>query len=183
MQRLAEAAAFAVEQFAHVERKGNGVPYVTHLFAVAALVGEYGGDEDQMVAALLHDWLEDIDGASLDELRRRFGQRVAKIVLACSDALDRPKPPWRPRKEKHLEHLRTQDADVKLVACADKLHNSRCLLRDAERRGDAAYAMFNADKASVLWYYRTNVAVLGEGWSSPMLDELREVVDALHALR
>lgn len=173
---LARASAFTVREFSGVVRKGSGVPYVTHLFAVSALVGEYGGDEEQMVAALLHDWLEDIDGASMERLRAHFGDRVAEIVLACSDATTRPKPPWQERKDHHLAHVRGQSADVKLVAAADKLHNATCVLLDLTHNGDACFDFFNAPKDKVLWYYRAMVTALADGWDHPLLDRLDGVV-------
>jgi (p)ppGpp synthase/HD superfamily hydrolase len=173
---LADAADFTVRAFDGVIRKGSGAPYVTHLFAVSALVGEFGGDEEQMAAALLHDYLEDIEGSSIDELSRRFGARVADIVLACSDTTTRPKPPWQERKDKHLAHLRQQTSEVRLVAACDKLHNATCLLLDATRDGDAAFDCFNASKERVLWYYRAAVSALGEGWQHPVLERLDGVV-------
>ena len=179
---LADAADFTVRAFDGVIRKGSGAPYVTHLFAVSAFVGEFGGDEEQMAAALLHDYLEDIEGSSVEELTRRFGQRVARIVLACSDTTVRPKPPWQERKDAHLAHLREQPAEVRLVAACDKLHNATCLLVDTTRDGDAAFDCFNADKKRVLWYYRAAVTALGEGWEHPVLERLSAVVGELEAV-
>lgn len=176
---LADAADFTVRAFAGVIRKGSGAPYVTHLFAVSAFVGEFGGDEEQMAAALLHDYLEDIEGSSMDELTRRFGERVARIVLACSDTTIRPKPPWQERKDAHLAHLREQTPDVRLVAACDKLHNATCLLVDTTRDGDAAFECFNATKECVLWYYRAAVTALRDGWEHPVLDRLDVVVTEL----
>ncbi len=173
---LADAADFTVRAFDGVIRKGSGVPYVTHLFAVSALVGEFGGDEEQMVAALLHDYLEDVDGSSMDELTRRFGARVASIVLACSDTTTRPKPPWQERKDAHLAHLRHESPDVRLVAACDKLHNATCLMLDHARYGDAAFECFNAPKERVLWYFRAVVSALGTGWRHPALERLDAVV-------
>src|SRR5688572_11525072 len=129
--RIGEALKLAADAFASRQRKGNGAPYLTHLLAVATIVMENGGDEDQIAAAALHDYLEDIPGSSARELEERFGERVARIVIALSDTTDpKNKAPWRPRKEKHLASLRHEPADVKLVSAADKLHNARCLVAD-----------------------------------------------------
>src|SRR5438874_6528572 len=107
-------------------RKGVGTPYIAHPMAVCALVLEAGGDEDQAIAALLHDTAEDHGGRKrLEDIRQRFGERVAAIVEGCTDSLDRPKPPWRVRKEHYLGHLAQASDDVLLVALADKLHNAR----------------------------------------------------------
>jgi (p)ppGpp synthase/HD superfamily hydrolase len=179
--RLARAAALATHEFDGVLRKATGVPYVTHLYAVAALVGEHGGDEDQMIAALLHDWLEDVDGASVERLEVEFGPRVARIVLACSDTTVRPKPPWRERKERHLAHLRVQEPDVKLIVAADKLHNARCLLRDVRSNGDDAFRPFNASKEDTLWYYDAATGAIAHEYAHPIVDDLRRTVDRLLA--
>ena len=107
--RFDRAVALAVEAFRPVRRKGSRVPYITHLMMVCAIVGEHGGSEDQMIAAVLHDYLEDIEGSSVALLEREFGPQVAEYVLALSDTTTRPKPPWRERKEAYLAllpHLR-----------------------------------------------------------------------------
>ncbi len=179
---LADAAHFTVRAFDGVIRKGSGAPYVTHLFAVSALVGEFGGDEEQMVAALLHDYLEDIEGSSMDELTLRFGARVSSIVLACSDTTTRPKPPWQARKNAHLAHLRDQPPEVRLVVACDKLHNATCLLVDTTRDGDAAFECFNANKERVLWYYRAAVMAISDGWQHPVVERLDAVVTDLEAV-
>lgn len=180
MQLLARAAAFAVEEFSSKTRKGSGAPYITHLFAVAALVGEHGGSEVEMAAALLHDWLEDIDGATLNRLNQEFGPAVSQIVLACSDTVTRPKPPWKDRKTRHLKHMRRQPEKVKRVLAADKLHNGSALLADVRAQGNVAFDIFNAPRDDVLWYYREAHAALADGWSHPLLDELGAVVRALN---
>lgn len=178
---LSRAAAYTVAAFDGVVRKGSGAPYVTHLFAVSALVGEFGGDEEQMAAGLLHDLLEDIEGSSVEDLEQRFGARVARLVLACSDTTVRPKPPWQERKDRHLAHLREQSAEVRLVVAADKLHNATCLVYEIQQMGDAAFDCFNAPKERVLWYYRAAVSALAEGWEHPILARLDATVSAMEA--
>src|SRR5580693_7914935 len=115
-------------------RKGTSTPYVAHLLAVAATVLEYGGDEDLAIAALLHDSVEDQGGnARLEDVRNRFGQRVAKVVEACSDSLadtakGERKAQWQERKMAYLVHLQMADEDVLRVSLADKVHNARAIL-------------------------------------------------------
>ena len=122
--RFDRAFAFARHLHRDQFRKGTAIPYTAHLLAVAALVLEDGGDEDQAVAALLHDAVEDHGGLGrLEEIRQLFGERVAEIVEGCSDSFTIPKPPWRERKERYIEHLRHADAGVRRVSLADKLHN------------------------------------------------------------
>lgn len=180
--RLDQALAFVADAFRHTRRKGSGAPYLTHLLAVTALVGEHGGDEDQMVAALLHDYLEDIEGGSAEEIERLFGARVTGFVLALSDTTSRPKPAWRERKWRYVQELARETADLKLISSADKLHNARSVVNDQRRTGDAVFGRFNASRAQTLWYYRAVVAALGHGFDHAILDELRETVASMHEL-
>lgn len=178
--RLDDALALATDAFRHIVRKGSGVPYLTHLLQVMVTVGEHGGDEDQMIAAVLHDYLEDIEGATQRGLEERFGARVAGFVEALSDTMVRPKPPWKERKLAYIELLRAKSHHLKLVSAADKHHNASSILRDHGRVGDAVFERFTANKAQTLWYYRAVTAALGEGWQHPLLDELGQVVMQVH---
>jgi GTP pyrophosphokinase len=164
-------------------RKGTRIPYMSHLLAVAALVLEDGGNEtDAIVAALLHDAVEDSGGAArLTDIRRRFGSDVADIVEACSDTDIIPKPPWRERKEAHLAHLRAAPPRVLRVAAADKLHNLRAILRDYRIHGEALWPRFNASRGDILWYYRQMLALLGTVGSTSLAGELRQTLDELDA--
>ena len=174
--RLDLAAAFAIDAFRDKVRKTTSIPYVTHLFAVAALVGEHGGDEDQICAALLHDVLEDVDGVTAGDLELRFGSRVARLVVALSDTVTRPKAPWKERKTRYLAQLRAEPAEIKLVSAADKLHNAISIRRDWRRIGDTVYERFSVPKSDTLWYFREVTEALGDGWSHLLLDELRDEV-------
>ncbi len=117
-------------------REGTRIPYITYLLAVASIVGENGGTEDEVVA-LLHDAPEDQGGeATLDDLRANFGDEVAKIVDGCTDTYQDPKPPWRERKERYLAHLASASDAVRLVSFADKLHNARAVLSDYRVLGE-----------------------------------------------
>jgi (p)ppGpp synthase/HD superfamily hydrolase len=175
-QRFEEALVFATQAHAAQQRKGTEIPYVGHLLGVTSLVIDDGGDEDEAVAALLHDVVEDQGGAErLAEIRERFGPCVAKIVSGCSDADIVPKPPWRKRKEAYLEHLRAADASVVRVSLADKLHNARAILLDYRRHGDRLWQRFNPE-ADQLWYYRSLVDVYRCSSDSPLVEELARVV-------
>lgn len=180
-KRFDEAVAMAVDSFRWTFRKSTTVPYVTHLFSVTALVGEYGGDEDQLIAAVLHDWLEDIPGARVDVLEARFGARVARMVAALSDSTTLPKPPWRARKEAYLAHLAHEPAEVKLISAADKLHNCRTIRRDLRENGLAVFDRFAGKRDGTLWYYESLVPALATGWAHPLLDQLRVEVAGLVA--
>ena len=177
--RFSSALALALDLHGTQLRKGTGVPYMTHLMAVCALVGEYGGDEDLMIAALLHDTLEDCsDRISLPQIVERFGWRVGSVVDGCSDCVKTPKPPWQQRKQAYLDRLAGEKADVKLVASCDKLHNCTALLRDSRLLGDSHWARFNASKEQQAWYLRSCVDALRQGWWNPILAPLEEVVSA-----
>lgn len=181
-RRFDEAALYALEKHRAQRRKGSGVPYATHLFAVAAMVGERGGDEEQMMAALLHDVIED-QGVSGLELEQRFGARVRRIVEGCTDAFASPKPPWRERKQRYLDEVPTKGADVLLVSACDKLHNALSIARDAADPavGARVWERFSAGREGSLWYYRALVPAFRAGLAHPVVDELERAVYALEA--
>lgn len=181
--RLGAAFALTISVHGDQRRKGDGVPYLTHLMAVSALVGEFGGDEDLMIAGLLHDALEDQPHRiTLAEITERFGWRVARVVEGCSDCRAKPKPPWEDRKHAFLERLPLQGPDVRLVTAADKLHNATSLVRAVRDQGDAAWAVYNAPKQRQCWYLRSCVTALRSGWSHPIVDALDATVSELERL-
>ena len=183
-RRFDDAVALALDGFRGITRKGSGAPYITHLFAVTALVGEHGGDEDQLIAAMLHDAIEDVPGIDRATLEARFGARVARLVVALSDCEgEDPKPPWKQRKVAYLTHLRHQPAEVKLISCADKLHNAQSIVVDHGIVGSAIFDRFTGGREGTLWYYGSLPEILGNGWDSPLLRALSRTVDALLALR
>jgi len=171
-------------------RKGSEVPYLAHLLSVSALVLERGGDEDQAIAALLHDTAEDHGGeAQLAGIAERYGDDVAGIVRDLSDSLEEEgaaKEAWWTRKAVYLRHLETATSDrALLVSAADKLHNGAATLEDRRRLGDALWARFNPDagQQGQRWYYRRLTEVFERRGADPILTErLREVVDQLDAV-
>jgi len=178
--RFGSALTLAHELHAGQFRKGTAIPYVSHVLAVAGIVLDYGGDEDEAIAALLHDAVEDCGGAPvLADIRCRFGDCVAGIVAACSDTDQMPKPPWQARKEAYLAHLRDAPASVRLVSAADKLHNARAILADYRQIGNALWDRFNATKAQTLWYYRALVEAFEAHGRTPLVSELARTVDAI----
>lgn len=181
--RMEQALATACRIHADQRRKGSGIPYLTHLLAVCAIVGEYGGDEDQMIAALLHDTLEDRpERFSRSDIVELFGWRVAHIVVGCSDCTAKPKPPWEQRKRAYLARLRHHDPGVKLVSAADKLHNTRALVRDLKSSGDVIWARFNATREQQCWYLRGCVDALRDDWRHSVVDHLDHDVSELETL-
>jgi (p)ppGpp synthase/HD superfamily hydrolase len=178
--RFAEAFAYAARLHAQQVRKGTTVPYLSHLMSVAALVLEDGGDEDEAIAGLLHDAVEDQGGKpTLVEIERLFGARVARIVLGCTDSDVVPKPPWRERKERYVAHLAHAEPDVRRVSSADKLHNARSILTDYRVVGDALWSRFTAGKDETLWYYRSLVSAFRAAGGGRLVDELDLVVSEL----
>lgn len=182
-QRFEEALTYALRLHAQQKRKGTTIPYISHLLAVAALVLEDGGCEDEAIAALLHDAIEDQGGEPIrQEIRRRFGQRVVEIVNGCTDTDQTPKPPWLERKKQYLEHLRSANPQILRVSVADKLHNARSVLSDLRRHGEAVWQRFNGGRDGTLWYYRQLVQIFRERCTSFLVEELDRVVSELERI-
>jgi (p)ppGpp synthase/HD superfamily hydrolase len=178
--RFLKAFLFAAEKHKGQVRKASTTPYIAHLMGVASLTLEFGGDEDIAIAALLHDVVEDCGGAPvLKEVRRRFGSRVAKIVEGCTDSATDPKPPWRERKETYIRHLKSADADTRLVSAADKLNNVRSILSDHRDVGEVVWERFNGGREGTLWYYRALVQEFKRGKANRLIRELELAVEEL----
>ena len=181
--RFQQAFDFAMELHAGQTRKQSEVPYIAHLLGVAALVLEDGGDEDQAIAALLHDGPEDQGGQeTLDEIKAQFGPRVAQIVEDCSDTFETPKPDWRTRKEDHLARVKDFGPETCRVMLADKLYNARSLVNDLLREGEAAWEKFKGKKEGTLWYYRQMHARLSEKLPGGLADQLGRTIAEIEGL-
>lgn len=180
--KLAEALDYAITLHRYQARKGSGIPYVSHLLSVCALVLEHGGTETEAIAALLHDAAEDQGGyETLEEIKSRFGEAVADIVLACSDSITEPKPPWRERKEAYISHVRNADSSVALVSAADKLHNARAILADYRVLGDDLWQRFNAGPEDIQWYYSSLARAFGETQApDALVADLKNTVETLY---
>lgn len=153
--RFDDALAYASRLHRAQARKGSGIPYVSHLLAVAAIALENGADEDQAIAALLHDAVEDQGGlARLEEIRARYGEGVAAIVADCTDSTEAHKPAWRPRKEAYIASLAHKPARSLAVSLADKTHNAAAINADLRAHGDAVWSRFTGKKDGTLWDYR-----------------------------
>jgi len=181
--RFAAAMAYAYQVHQGQRRKGTGIPYIAHILGVAALALEYGADEEEAIAALLHDAAEDGGGeATLAEIRARFGDTVGDIVLGCSDSLvedPEDKLPWQERKENYLAHLEHASQSVCLVSAADKLHNVRSIIRDYHEHGDAIWDRFQGRRDGTLWYYETVADMLIRRHRTQLTLDLQEDVDKL----
>lgn len=181
--QFTKALVYATELHATQVRKGSGVPYIAHLLGVASLALEYGGTEEEAIAALLHDAIEDQGGAPIRvEIQRRFGDRVAAIVEGCTDTDVTPKPPWRERKEAYIAHISHASASVRLVSAADKLYNAQSILKDYRLIGEELWQRFTGKKEGTLWYYRSLVEAFRQAGSTPLIEELDRVVSELESL-
>jgi len=170
--RFDDALVWASELHRAQRRKGSGTPYLSHLLAVAGLVLEHGGDEDQAIAGLLHDTIEDTD-ATRGDISGRFGERVADIVVACTDTDVQPKPPWLARKQAYIDELQWVPADALLVSLADKVHNARTIATDHARDGDVYFSVFKGKLDGSRWYYRR----LADVYEARIAELPAEVID------
>jgi len=180
-ERFEEALAHAARLHKTQTRKGSETPYINHLLAVAAIVGENGGTEDEVIAALLHNAIEDTDETK-ESLSERFGENVAEIVEGCSDADAIPKPPWKVRKETYIAHIKTAPPSALVVSSADKLHNARSILSDYREVGEGLWSRFRGGREGTLWYYRALVEAYESVGSSPVIEEFERVVEEIETL-
>lgn len=175
--RFDEAFQYAHRLHRTQTRKGTTVPYISHLMVVAALVIEHGGTEDQAIAALLHDAVEDQGGVErLSEIRKKFGDNIATIVSDCTDAWTEPKPEWRPRKEAYLALLPGKSRESLLVSVADKTHNAETILFDYRALGDRVWERFNGGAEGTRWYYSALAEVFSKAMPGPLADRLSRSV-------
>ena len=181
--RFEKALVYAARLHATQYRKGTSRPYLAHLLGVASIVLTHGGDEDEAIAALLHDAVEDQGGLkTLRAIRKKFGARVARIVDGCTDSYTVPKPPWLERKKEYLRHLRRADSSVRLVSAADKLYNAREILDDYRTRRDSVFDRFKGGKKGTIWYYREVARILRRKGPRTLVRELDRVVTELERL-
>jgi (p)ppGpp synthase/HD superfamily hydrolase len=195
--RFVAALDWAIELHGSQRKKGSDVPYVAHLLAVAGLVLDDSGTEKQAAAALLHDALEDTD-ATADEIRRRFGRKVARIVVACTDVpadiptdgrkrskrSKRDASTWRARKERSIAKLLdpATPTGVLRVRAADALVNARAIVADLRRIGPETWSRFNAGAVDQLWYHRSVAVALQQRHPGLLTDELRVTVREMERL-
>ncbi len=183
-KRFLDAVEYAFYLHAGQKRKGTKTPYISHLMGVSSLVLEHGGTEDEAIAALLHDAVEDQGGKdTLEAIHTLFGSKVATIVKGCTDALDTPKPPWKERKKEYIKHLhRTRNKSVRLVSASDKLHNARAILADYRQHKEKLWKRFHVGKDEQLWYYEELVKVFRKKGPRSLAAELDSVVTELNGL-
>lgn len=186
--RLIQAFQFAAHEHRCQSRKGTKIPYISHLMSVSALVMENGGDEDQAIAGLLHDVIEDAEPpSSVPQIRKAildlFGPRVLSLVEGCTDGepdASGEKSPWRERKEVYLDHLQHEPEELLLVSCCDKLHNARAILTDLNTHGNVLFDRFTGRQLGTLWYYRKLVTIFEK--RLPSIVAVRELANTVKAI-
>lgn len=151
--KLFEAIELAARAHRGQFRKGTKIPYLTHPFGVGMNLLECGFPLALVIAGFLHDTLEDTNVKETD-IRKRFGERVLKIVRGATEP-EHGNKPWKDRKEHTIGHLRSAAQDVVIVSCADKLDNIRSLIRDHQRIGAKLWKRFNAPQEDQRWYYQS----------------------------
>ncbi len=191
--RYTQALDYARQAHATQTRKGTAIPYLSHLLGVSALVLDHGGDEDQAIAGLLHDVIEDCGEKHEAIVHERFGERVVAIVLACTDSTEEAKSvldtqearlaDWWQRKIAYLHHLRDASDDALLVSCCDKLHNAHAIVSDMEHSGFglAVFDRFTAKRDGTLRYYHSISRVFTERGVAAA-GQLDAVVARMHQL-
>ena len=178
--------AVSVANYAHYDqtRKGSAIPYISHALAVASLAIEFGATEDQAIAALLHDAIED-GGAEYEQvILVNFGESVLAMVKGCTDGVpdaNGAKADWWDRKSAYLEHLEKASDDVLLVSGADKLHNARAIVIDLQEIGPAVFDRFKAGMKGTLWYYRSLADIFSRR-GAPMAKQLEGAVSQMENL-
>jgi (p)ppGpp synthase/HD superfamily hydrolase len=176
MDIVEKALQFASKAHVDQYRKNTDIPYISHPVAVGMILMKAGYSEELITAGLLHDTVEDTE-ITLDDIQREFGATVAEIVAGCSEP-DKSLS-WKERREHTLEFLKTASEDIRAVACADKLHNIRSIIRDFEELGDEVWNRFNAGKEQQKWYYTNIVESLGFQSAFPLVNELQVEVNRL----
>jgi len=182
--KIAKALELAIKAHDGQYRKTTAIPYIAHPMGVASIALEHGADEEQTMAALLHDAVEDGGAEYAEQIRAEFGDRVADIVAGCTDGVPDAsgnKAPWAERKDAYLKHLRAASDDVLLVSGSDKLHNARTIVEDLSKIGQDVFKRFSSSKEQTLWYYE-NLAQIFSSRGSPVAKALTETVDQMKRL-
>jgi (p)ppGpp synthase/HD superfamily hydrolase len=184
MSKLPTALALALDAHKKQIRKGTNIPYISHPMAVASIALEYGATEEQAVAALLHDAIEDGGEPYADSIEALFGSHILNLVQGCTDGTPDQtgkKAPWKDRKTAYLEHLQGASDEVLLVSCSDKLHNARAIVSDLITEGPSVFNRFSATTEQTLWYYR-QLANVFTNRKTPPAKALESAVSQMEAL-
>jgi GTP pyrophosphokinase len=184
MPKLSNALALAIQAHEGQVRKGTKIPYIAHPMAVSAIALEFGATEDQAVAALLHDAIEDGGNKYANIIKAQFGEHIHNLVQGCTDGTPNQqgqKAPWLERKTAYLRHLEEASDEVLLVSCSDKLHNARAIVSDLINEGPSVFERFSSTPEETLWYYR-QLANVFTNRKTPPAKALESAVSQMEAL-
>ena len=184
MTKLSNALALAIQAHEGQVRKGTKIPYIAHPMAVSAIALEFGATEDQAVAALLHDAIEDGGNKYANIIKAQFGEHIHNLVQGCTDGTPNQqgqKEPWLERKTAYLRHLEEASDEVLLVSCSDKLHNARAIVSDLINEGPSVFERFSSTPEQTLWYYR-QLANVFTNRKTPPAKALESAVSQMEAL-
>ena len=184
LNKLSPALALAIEAHQNQIRKSTQIPYISHPLAVASIALEFGASEDQAIAALLHDAIEDGGNKYANIIKAQFGDHVHDLVQGCTDGTPDhtgQKAPWLERKTAYLEHLQKVSDDILLVSCSDKLHNARAIVADLINEGLSVFERFSSTPEQTLWYYR-QLATIFNNRKAPPAKALESAVSQMEAL-
>ena len=184
MSKLSSALALAIEAHQGQVRKSTTIPYISHPMAVSAIALEFGASENQAIAALLHDAIEDGGNTYANIIKAQFGDHVHDLVLGCTDGTPDhtgKKAPWIERKIAYLKHLQEASDDILLVSCSDKLHNARAIVSDLINEGPSVFDRFSSTPEQTRWYYR-QLATIFNNRKTPPAKALESAVSQMEAL-
>jgi len=184
LNKLSPALALAIEAHQNQIRKSTQIPYISHPLAVASIALEFGASEDQAIAALLHDAIEDGGIKYANIIKAQFGDHVHDLVQGCTDGTpdhSGQKAPWIERKTAYLNHLQEASDEVLLVSCSDKLHNARAIVSDLINEGPSVFERFSSTPEQTLWYYR-QLATIFNNRKAPPAKALESAVSQMEAL-
>ncbi|MEY3886153.1 MAG: hypothetical protein RL650_245 [Pseudomonadota bacterium] len=182
--KLASALDLAIQAHQGQVRKSTTIPYISHPMAVASIALEFGATEDQAIAALLHDAIEDGGTQYANIIQAQFGDHVHNLVQGCTDGTpdaSGKKAPWLERKTAYLHHLEAASDEVLLVSCSDKLHNARAIVSDLINEGPSVFNRFSSTTEQTLWYYR-QLATVFTNRKTPPAKALEAAVSQMEAL-
>ena len=184
LNKLCPALALAIEAHQGQVRKSTNIPYISHPMAVASIALEFGASEEQAIAALLHDTIEDGGNKYANIIKAQFGDHVHDLVQGCTDGSPDhtgKKAAWLERKTAYLEHLQEATDEVLLVSCSDKLHNARAIVSDLINEGPSVFDRFSSTTEQTLWYYR-QLATIFNNRKAPPAKALEAAVSQMEAL-
>ena len=158
MEKISKAFDFAYKAHKGQKRKASDIPYIIHPIEVAVILIKQKAKDNVVIAGLLHDVVEDTS-ITLEEIRKEFGEEIARLVDGATEPLELRKEDektnWKKRKRHTIKFIKKADSDLKMLSCADKLANIKSKIEDYEKLNEKLWDKFNAPKEDQEWYYRS----------------------------